>query len=173
MIDKQRRAAMNSLERRRTLRFQNFSESVADARDLLARGYLQLGKWNLSQTLGHLSDWLRFPVEGYPSAPFPLNFVLWGMKITIGPGMRRKIIRNQEFSSGKPTMPSTVKAADQQTDAQAMAEFERVVAQFESHSGSWHASPLFGNMTRNEHRELQLLHVAHHLSFLIPKREPS
>lgn len=164
---------MSQHSQRRELKFENLSAAVADARNLLTHGYTSLGNWNLSQTLGHCSDWLRFPVEGYPAAPLPIRLLLWGLRITMGPGMRRKIIREQNFAAGKPTLPSTVKSADRQTDRQALDELERQVNQFEKHNGPWHASPLFGQMTKSEHRDLQLVHLAHHLSFLIPQRRES
>ena len=40
-----------------------------DVRRLAAHGYTAHGNWNLSQVCGHLNDWMRFPMDGYPKAP--------------------------------------------------------------------------------------------------------
>lgn len=155
------------MERRR-LEFRNLDEAVQDARMLLQGGYQQAGNWNLSQVLGHCSDWLSFPLAGYPRPMFPISLMLWLAKVTVGVGMRKKILRDRAMKPGGPTMPATVKPADQIQDAAAFEHFARMVERFKSHRGPVHSSPLFGTMTYEEHCELQVIHLQHHLSFLVP-----
>lgn len=158
---------MNTTTRRK-LKFNSLDDALADARRLMESGYTMLGKWDLGQVCGHCADWLRFPADGYPRAAFPLNALLWLMKATLGTSMRRKILRDEQFASGKPTMPETVKPRGSLNDAAGVAALEAAATRFQQHTGPWHASPLFGEMTRDEHLRLQLIHLAHHLSFLIP-----
>lgn len=159
---------MSETATHRRLVFENLDQAVEEARSLLARGYAASGQWNLAQVCGHCNDWLRFPIDGYPKAPFPINLMLMVLRPTMGKSMRKKIIRDGEFAAGKPTMPSTVKAVDASTDAAAVEQLAQTAKRFEQHAGPWHASPLFGRMTKDEHRQLQLVHCAHHLGFLIP-----
>jgi hypothetical protein len=154
---------------RRALQFRTLDDAVADASQLLQHGYEQTGNWNLAQVLGHCSDWLRFPLDGYPRPRFPINLFLWLMKVTVGVGMRKKVMRERSFQPGSPTMPQTIKAVERTQDAAAFEEFERLIERFKRHRGPVHASPLFGEMTYEEHRELQVIHLQHHLSFLVPK----
>ncbi|MBL8890899.1 MAG: DUF1569 domain-containing protein [Planctomycetaceae bacterium] len=154
---------------RRQLEFRNLDDAVQDARRLLQSGYQQAGNWNLSQVLGHCTDWLSFPLDGYPRPMFPINWLLWMAKITVGGGMRKKILRDRAFKPGSPTMPVTVKSTDPNQDAIAVEQFERMVERFKRHRGPVHGSPLFGKMTYEEHADLQVIHLQHHLSFLVPK----
>lgn len=153
---------------RRVLKFNSLDDALAEARGLLQSGYTMLGQWDLGQICGHCADWLRFPADGYPHAAIPLNAILWALKSTIGPSMRRKIVREGGFRAGKPTMPQTIKPRGQLNDEAGVAALQSAAARFQQHSGPWHASPLFGTMSRDEHLQLQLIHLAHHLSFLIP-----
>jgi hypothetical protein len=156
------------MERRR-LNFQTLDDAVQDARVLLQGGYDQAGQWNLAQVLGHCQDWLRFPLDGYPRPFFPIRLLLWLAKITVGTGMRKKILLERSFKAGTATLPETVKQPNQIEDAQALEQLERTVERFKRHRGPLHPSPLFGKMTYEEHRELQVIHLQHHLSFLVPK----
>jgi hypothetical protein len=158
-----------TMSQRRKLKFNSLQDAIADAQHLARQGYSQTGQWNLAQILGHCSDWLQFPVTGYPKSPFPINALLWSMKVTMGKRMLRKIFNEESFPAAQPTNPTTVKTADQRTDAQAIADFIKAVGAFDAHSGPWFSSPLFGQMTKTEHLNLQLIHLAHHLSFLLPK----
>ncbi len=154
---------------RRHLDIRTLDDAVRDARQLLQSGYDQTGQWNLSQVLGHCNDWLRFPLDGYPRANFPINALLWMAKVTLGSGLRKKILRERAFQAGSATMPQTVKSPHHAQDLAALEQLERTVERFKSHRGSLHPSPLFGKMTYEEHRELQVIHLQHHLSFLVPK----
>ncbi len=156
------------MERRR-LEFTTLDDAVRDARALLHSGYEQVGQWDLAQVLGHCQDWLRFPLDGYPRPIFPINLLLWLAKVTVGAGMRKKIIEARAFKARTATMPETVKQPNIVSDAEAVEQLERTVERFKSHRGALHASPLFGKMSYEEHRELQVIHLQHHLSFLVPK----
>ena len=153
---------------RRTLTFATLREAVADAENLLAVGYEKAGNWDLAQVCGHLSEWLRFPIDGFPKVPLLLRPVLWMVRLTIGKKMRAKVLANG-FQPGTQTMAETVPAAGGSSDAAAVAKLKEIAERFEAHAGPIHPSPLFGSMTKDEARALHLKHCEHHLSFLIPK----
>lgn len=154
---------------RRELVFNDLDEVVRDVESLRANGYERAGNWNLAQICGHLTDWIRYPLDGYPSAGCVMGPLLWLMKITIGKSMKRKILATGKFKAGEPTMKNTIPPADLD-EAAAVAKLTEVVKRDRNHRGELHPSPLFGRMTRDEFTRLHLIHCAHHLSFLIPKR---
>jgi len=152
---------------RRKLTFASLDEVAADAENLLAKGYERAGNWDLAQVCSHLAEWLRFPVEGFPKMPIFLRPLFWLFRVTVGPAKRLKYIA-EGMPSGKPTMPQTVAQAGGDAIA-AVAKLKEAMARFQAYTGTIHPSPLFGAMNKNEALQLQLVHCAHHLSFLIPK----
>ena len=153
---------------RRQLNFQSLDDAVADARQLLATGYRATGNWNLAQTLEHCGDWLSFPLDGYPAAAFPVSAALWLMKHTVGKAACRRILRERRFKPGSPTLPVTVKRADEVQEAVAVERLAALVQRFHAAREPLHASPLFGALTKQQHEQLQIIHLQHHLSLLIP-----
>ncbi len=154
---------------RREVSYSNLREAVEDARHLLSTGYSQVGNWNLSQTLAHCTDWLRFPMDGFPKPALPIRFILWLTKIVAGKRMREKILRSGRMKAGQPTLPSTLHVANSTSDAKSVDDFEEAVERFEKFNGQLHESPLFGRMTKDEVNRLHLIHLQHHLSFLLPR----
>ena len=159
---------MSDKPQRRQLQFNALDEIVPDAENLLAKGYAKAGNWDLAQVCGHLAEWLRFPVEGFPKAPAPIRAVFWVMRKTIG---RRKLltyITERSFPAGKPTMPETVMPPGGDP-REAMEKLRKGVETLKAYTGTIVPSPLFGAMTKDEAVRMQLVHAAHHLSFLVPK----
>ena len=152
---------------KRTLAFENLDEVLDDARTLLAEGYRTSGKWNLSQVCQHLDDWMRFPMDGYPTAPAPIRVMLWLMKSTVGRRQLRSIL-SSGFRNSTPTMPQTVHEADTLSDADAVDQLAATIERFKQHNGPLVESPVFGHTTPDEALKLQLRHCEHHLSFLSP-----
>jgi hypothetical protein len=157
---------------RRKLDFRDFDAVLRDVDALAAGGYDRAGAWDLAQVCGHLADWMRFPLDGFPRPALPLRVVIWLMRHTIAPRLLRRILAERSMPGGRPTIPETVKpgGADQ---AAAVDQLRQVVARFRAHTGPLHPSPLFGALDREEATQVQLIHCAHHLSFLIPKSHPA
>lgn len=153
----------------RRLEFSSLQEVEAEARRLHEVGYEQIGNWDLAQTCGHLEDWMRFPVEGFPNAGFPMNLMLWGIRNTMGKSMIRKIFAHKSMKPKNPTMPQTVKQQGALTEEESLEGLAAAIRQFSEHSGEYHDSPVFGKLNRKEATDLQLIHCAHHLGFLIPR----
>jgi hypothetical protein len=96
-----------------------------------------------------------------------LRPVFWLFRVTIGKGKRLKY-NAEGMPAGKPTMPQTVSPPGGDAAA-AVAQLREAAARFKAHAGTIHPSPLFGAMNKDEALQLQLVHCAHHLSFLVPK----
>jgi hypothetical protein len=152
---------------RRKLSFTTLDEVAADAESLLAKGYDKAGNWDLAQVAGHVAEWLRFPIEGFPKPPVFIKPMLWLMKVVAGKKMLTKILA-EGFSPGGRTMPETVPPPGG-NPADAVARLRSVVERWKAHGGEVYPSPLFGAMTKETALALQLKHAAHHLSFLVPR----
>lgn len=153
-------------EQRRQLTFTNLDQVIEDARKLLGEGYVPTGNWDLAQVCAHLNDWMRFPMDGYPPAALPIRVILWLIKVTVGRRQLRSVLENG-FRDSLPTMPQTVHAANISTDAAAVERLVETIDRFKTYSGKFHPSPVYGELTPDEHSKLQLAHCAHHLSFLV------
>ena len=154
---------------RRDLSFDNLDDVALDAKQLLESGYSSVGNWNLSQTCSHLSDWMTFPIEGFPKSPFPLSIIFWLYRNTIGPSQLKKYIAQGSMPAGLPTDPRTVAEADAVEDATAVERLCQAIDRFKNHEGPLHGSPIFGAIDFPTATKLQLSHCKLHLSFLISK----
>ena len=152
----------------RILVFKSLDEIVGDAERLLNQGYRSTGNWNLAQVCGHCGNWMSYPMDGFPRPFFLIGMVLWLMKVTIGKRQLRKILSSGKMASGQPTMPASVPTPDAASDQAAVAKLGETIAKFKKHDQPWHPSPLFGDMDTETLTQLQLIHVAHHFSFLLP-----
>lgn len=157
---------------KRKLAFQNFDELADEIRRLLEEGYTPRGKWNLAQACGHISEWMRFPMDGFPPTPLALRPLFWLMRLTVAKRMARRILE-EGFRGGLPTAPDTVPAPDARSDAEAVAELEKTIQRVQRHQGPLHPSPLFGPMDDATWKKVNLLHAAHHLAYLWPRGRAS
>ncbi len=162
---------MSETNERREIQFEQLDQIVDEAKRLLSDGYSAAGSWNLAQVCGHCENWMRYPMEGFPKAGFPISMMLWMMKKTIGKSALKKILDGQSMKAGQPTMPQSVPAEDAQTDAAAVDKLTETVQRFQNFDGTFHPSPLFGDLDRDTLTNLQLVHCAHHFSFLLPKSD--
>ena len=153
--------------------FSSLDEVVDRLEQLHRDGYRSLGKWNLAQTCEHLSDWMGYMIDGYPRAPLPISVMLWAMRVTMGKSMLRKILTTGKMTAGGPTMPQTVHAADGLDDETSLQRFSETVKRFQSHTGAYCDSPLFGSFSAEQGRALQIVHCTHHLNFLEIKEQQS
>ncbi len=157
-------------KQRRQLVFDDLDQVAHDSAKLLADGYVPTGQWDLAQICAHLHDWMRFPMDGYPASPLPIQAMLWLMRVTVGRRQLNSVLQNG-FRDSIPTMPQTRHAANSISDAAAVEQLAATIDRFKNHSGKFHPSPVFGELSPQEHRKLQLAHCAHHLSFLVPNRD--
>lgn len=153
----------------RSLTFKDWDEVERDLQRLL-RGYEQHGNWNLAQMSLHLRDWMSFPMDGFPQAPWFMRLLFACMRATVGKKLLQKTLK-QGFAAGNPTLPATIHAQAEAEDAEAVERLRQTIGRFRQFTGEVHASPLFGTMDYRTAEQLQLIHVAHHLRFLKPIAE--
>jgi hypothetical protein len=153
---------------RRPLSFTDLDEVVRDVEQLRAKGYSRAGNWDLAQVCDHLTDWMRYQIDGYPRTGCLIGTVLWLVKLTKGKQILREILSTGTMRAGSQTLRDTVHAPGGD-EAPAVERLKQTAQRFKAHSGDYRPSPLFGSLTRDEATKLQLVHCAHHLSFLVPK----
>ena len=123
-------------------------------RELLAPG----GPWNLSQTLQHCAQTVRYSVVGYPRLK-PALF-----RATAGALAKRLFLRRGAMRhplgaeiDGAPPLVSDRPVAE------AVADFEDAVALFSAHTADHAPHPAYGRCTHEEFERLHALHLAEHL----------
>jgi hypothetical protein len=147
---------------KRALVFQGFPDVIAEAERLHAGGYTKAGKWDLAQVCDHLGYFMESALNGAQYR------VPWLLKVLLGQMALRRIFTDRSMRVGMPT-PQKPLPAPGGDEAAAVNRFREVAERFDRHSGEYHASPFFGRLTNQQWRDLQLIHCAHHLGFLIPK----
>lgn len=147
---------------RRPLSFADFDEVLAEVERLRTRGWTSAGQWDLAQTCHHLAYFIEGPVDGHGYR------VPWLLKALFGRWALRRILKTRTMRDKTPTPQKPLPSAGQSEDA-AVARLANAIARFRAHAGEYHDSPFFGHLTRDEWRDLQLIHCAHHLAFLTPK----
>lgn len=154
--------------KKRQVAIDNFNQVRDDVQMLLRCGYECSGNWNLAQTCRHLNCWMSYAMEGYPALPFIIRPMMWTMKLLMGKRMLQKILSEGQFKDKQPTSPATVFTSDRSEDQAAAMEFLTTLERFDNFTDKPHTSPLFGEMTLDQCRQLQLIHCRHHLAFLSP-----
>ena len=152
---------------RRSLPSDTLEDVIREAESLRARGYDQAGRWDLAQVCGHVADWMSYPMDGFPTPPWPIRMMLAMMRGTIGKRTLRKILRERSMPDNNPTLRETI-PAPAGDEAAAIARLGEVARRLQNHQGPFHASPLFGNLDHQTLVKLNVIHSAHHLSFLVP-----
>jgi hypothetical protein len=156
---------------RRTLAFRDLDEVIHDVEALHSGGYTRAGAWDLAQVCGHLADWMRFPLDGFPRPPLPIRAVLAALRATADPRMRRRVLATGTMPRGAPTLRETIPPLGGD-EAAAVDRLRQIIARFQGHTGPLYPSPIFGEMDCPTWTRLQLIHCAHHLGFLVPARPP-
>lgn len=154
---------------RRELNFDNWDQVETDLTQLLDQGYVQVGKWNLSQNCRHLNDWLSFTMDGAPPAPFPIRMIMTVIRVVGGKRMLKKVLESGKMPAGGPTVPQTVYQAADQNDARSVEQLRATIQMFREYGQPIKPSMIFGDLDYETAQRLQLIHFAHHLSFLVPK----
>jgi len=152
---------------RRKLDFETWSDVVEDVERLHRDGCRKLGRWDLSQVCDHLADWMEFPLDGFPTPPLPMRPVFWAVRHLAGRSMLRKTLAKRSMPAGVPTLPATAHPPGGD-EAQAVDRLKATIGRFRAHAGPFRPSLVFGDADRETWNRAQMIHCAHHLSFLIP-----
>lgn len=142
------------------LKFDTLDALVADA-DRLRAGYEKAGQWDLGMVLDHLNRTM--------SGPFGpgRNWVPWPATAAVRAAIHGMVRRGRYPSMKIPAMPSLRPTPGADADA-ALASLRDVVRRTEGLSGDTVQLPPFGPISRADFVGMQLLHGAHHMSFLRP-----
>ena len=121
---------------------------------LLAPG----GTWNLSQTLQHCAQTVRYSVTGYPRLK-PAFFRATAGAVAKRVFLRRGATRHALDAEldGAPPLDPQIPAA------RAAADLADAVALFGGHTGSHAVHPAYGRCTHDEFARLHAMHLAEHL----------
>ena len=144
---------------RRTLRFETFDEVMPDVERLL-EGHTTVGRWSLAQICRHLATVTRRVVDLPASTPADPS--QW-----VGEEQKRQVFESGRLSEGLPGPPELM--PPEHLDEPEEAEGLRLaIAHFLASPGPAIPHRLFGPLSRAEWHRLQLIHLAHHLSFAVP-----
>ncbi len=139
----------------RELSFATKEQVFADLDRLLANGYQQTGKWDLSQACQHCAYFINGALDGHQFT------VPWLLRFLFGRMVLKRMLSTGKMRSG---VPSPQKPPPQQGDDRAEAEkLKHSLDRLFNAPGKLHDSPFFGHLTDEEWRRLMLLHCAHHL----------
>jgi hypothetical protein len=144
---------------RRTLSYNSLDEVMPDVERLMER-HTTVGNWTLAQICRHLATVMRRVVDLPASTPHDSS--KW-----VGEEQKRQVLESGMLPEGLPgppeLMPADTRSAREEADG-----LRQAIAHYKASTGPVIPHRIFGPLTKQEWDRLQLIHVAHHLSFAIP-----
>jgi Protein of unknown function (DUF1569) len=146
---------------RRSLRFGSLDEVMPDVERLLEEGHTTVGTWTLAQLCRHVATVMRRVVDLPASTPSDPS--QW-----VGDERKREVLETGLLPEGLPGPPEVmpVDTSDARQEAEGLRQ---AIAHYKASPGPVIPHRLFGPLTKEEWDRLQLIHVAHHLSFAVPR----
>jgi hypothetical protein len=143
---------------RRALDYRSEDDVIADVARL-RRGYTQSGAWSLPQMCAHLEKSIRYRMRSGPFQP------------TTPEQEARRGEFHKIMASGR--LPDGIAAPEQMMPPEdcgddAIDAFVATLNEFKSFPGPIAPHRLFGHLRDADARRLNLIHCAHHLSYLTP-----
>jgi len=145
-------------EGRRRLNFNSEDDVIADVQRL-RRGYARSGAWSLPQMCAHLEAATRYRMQ---PGPFPPNTPEQNTRRA----MFAQIMASGQLPDGSVAAPTMMPPEDggyEKIDA-----FIAAITEFKSFPGPIAPHRIFGHLSDSDARRLNLIHCAHHLSYLTP-----
>jgi Protein of unknown function (DUF1569) len=144
---------------RRTISYNTLDEVMPDVEQLL-EGHTTVGNWSLAQICRHVATVMRRVVDLPASAPHDPSLV-------VGEEQKRQVFESGMIPEGLPGPPEVMPATtlSEREEAEGLRQ---AIVHYKASSGPVIAHRLFGPLNKAEWDRLQLIHVAHHLSFAIP-----
>ena len=147
---------------RRVLQFASFDEVMPDV-DRLLQGHETVGQWSLGQICRHLAKVLRRVVDLPATAPQDPS--LW-----VSAEKKRVVLESGVLPVGLPAPEGVVPDATEEFDAAVEAEgLRQALAHYQASSGPVIPHRFLGPLSKAEWDRVQLVHLAHHLSFAVPR----
>jgi hypothetical protein len=148
---------------RRPLRYGSLDEVMPDVERLL-EGHGTVGNWSLAQICRHLATVVRRVVDLPASTPqAPSQWV--------GEQRKRQVLESGMIPEGLPAPPEIL-PAETLGEREEAEGLRQAIAHYRASPGPSIPHRLFGPLTRAEWDRLQLIHLAHHLSFAVPTLNP-
>ena len=146
---------------RRQLVFRTFEDMLSEVDALRTREHTRAGNWDLAQICTHLGGALDASRSGFDfRAP-------WLLRKIIARAAFRRMLRTGRLPSGVKIPQRHHPPAGLSSDT-AVAELRSAAQRFEQHEGPLAPHWFFGRLTRDEWRQLHLIHGARHLGHLVP-----
>lgn len=145
---------------RRALKFSSYDQLLTDL-DRLSEDYSKVGRWSLGQIAEHLRITMNGSLDPTTKRlPAPLRFILRHT-------MLRWLLKHNRMPAGVKA-PKSIQPPPAVDDDAAVSRLRETIVLVRDHPREHYLNPAFGRMTRARWDHLQLIHAAHHLSFLIP-----
>jgi hypothetical protein len=150
---------MTTTTGRRTLRYKSLDEVMPDVERLL-EGHSTVGQWSLAQICRHLATVMRRVVDMPASTPQDPS--QW-----VGEEQKRQVLDSGMLPEGLPGPPQLMptETLGEHEEAEGLRQ---AIAHYKASAGPVIPHRIFGPLTKDEWDRLQLIHVAHHLSFAVP-----
>ena len=145
---------------RRPLRFESFDEVMPDVERLL-EGHATVGNWTLAQICRHLAAVLRRHVDLPASTPFDPSD-------RVSEEQKRRMLESGILPEGIGAPPGVL---PERTlgEREEMEDLRAAIGYYRDSPGPVIPHRILGPLTRDEWDRFELLHLAHHLSFAIPR----
>jgi hypothetical protein len=144
---------------RRTVAFQSLDEVMPDVERLL-EGHATVGNWSLAQIIRHVATVMRRVVDLPASTPHDPSLL-------VGDEKKRQVFESGMIPEGLPG-PAEVMPSETLGEHEEAEGLRQAIAHYKASAGPVIAHRLFGPLSKAEWDRLQLIHVAHHLSFALP-----
>ena len=145
--------------RRSGVQYASEDDVIADVK-VMRRGYAQAGSWSLPQACAHLDKAVQFRMQ---PGPFPPDTAEQAKNKERIPGI---------LAAGK--LPEGIKAPEPMLPPadcgeKSIDDFLATIEKYKRFPGPTAPHRIFGHLAEADARKLNLIHCAHHLSYLTPK----
>jgi hypothetical protein len=153
---------------RRKLRFANSRELLADAERIAAAdraGRLRRsGNWTAGQAFGHLAAWASYPYDGYP----PRLHAPWFIKLIIRLKKRQFLHGSMPGGVRIPKVEGGTAGTEPLSLDDGLSRLKEAWQRLDARPPEA-PNPIFGPLTHDEWKAINLRHAELHLSFLHPQ----
>jgi len=143
---------------RRVLSFNTEDDVIVEVQRL-RRGYTQAGAWSLPQMCAHLDKAVQFGMQPGPFAPDTPEQLKDKERV---PGILATGKLPEGIKAPEPMLPPA-DCGDESIDA-----FLVTIEKYKRFPGPTAPHRIFGKLAEPDARRLNLIHCAHHLSYLTP-----
>jgi len=149
---------------RRDLHFTSAAQVLADASKLIdaeAGGKLvPLGNWTLGQAFGHITAFINYAYDGYPSG---MSSPPWIIRIIL-PLFKKRFLAKLPVGMKMPKVPGGTYGIELISSAEGFEKLRAAFIRLDRQPLN-KPNPVFGKFTPDDWKQLHLRHTELHLSF--------